>query len=268
MKITSTLLASIALAALSQIALAEDDPTVAIVNGEELKKSMVQFYALERRQVDPEKTVPLEQLVDDIVNMQLLKEQAYKKKLDKTPGFEARMEFINLSMLSQVAMIDFLDNNPIPEERLKQEYDSRIGEMKMVELKASHILVKDEDIAKEVIKKLNKGAKFADLAKEYSTGPSGPKGGDLGWFSPQRMVPEFSQAVLEMKDGEYTKQAVRTQFGLHVILRSGQREATPPTFEEVKPDIISALEQEHIRKHINDLRKNAKIKLTPEKPAK
>ncbi|MEH6504064.1 MAG: peptidylprolyl isomerase [Cycloclasticus sp.] len=268
MKMTTTILASFALAAFSQIALAEDDPTVATVNGKELKKSMVQFYALERRQADAEKTVPLERLVDDIVNMQLLKEQAFKKKLDKTPGFEARMEFINLSMLSQVAMIDFLDNNPIPEERLQQEYDSRIGEMKMIELKASHILLKDEDKAKEVIDKLNKGEKFADLAKEYSTGPSASKGGDLGWFTPQRMVPEFSQAVLAMKDGKYTKQAVRTQFGLHVILRSGQREATPPTFEEVRPDIIATMEQEHIRKHINELRKSAKIKLSPESIAK
>ena len=82
------------------------------------------------------------------------------------------------------------------------------------------------------------------------------------------MVPEFSQAVLAMKDGEYTKQALRTQFGLHVILRSGQREATPPTFEEVKPDITAALEQEHIQKHINELRKSAKIKLSPENAAK
>jgi len=261
MKVTSAILASILLASTSQLTLAEEDPTIAIVNGNNLKKSTLQFYALERRQADPQSTVPVEQLADDIVNMQLLKEQAFKKKLDKTPGFEARMEFINLSMLSQVAMVDFLDNNPIPEERLKQEYDSRIGSMKVTELKASHILLKEEAIAKEVIEKLNKGGKFAELAKQYSTGPSGPKGGDLGWFTPQRMVPEFSQAVLAMKDNEHTKKAVQTQFGWHVILRTGQREGTPPTFEEVKPNIVAALEQEHIQKYINTLREKAKIKL-------
>jgi peptidyl-prolyl cis-trans isomerase C len=259
MKVSHSILASILLASTAQVALAENDPTIATVNGQELKKSTLQFYALERRQVDPKGNISADKLVADIVNMQLLKEEAIKKNLNKASEFKARMEFINLSMLSQVAMIDFLDNNPIPEERLRKEYDARIGDMKVIELKASHILVKEESKAKEVIGKLNKGEGFSDLAKSYSTGPTGSKGGDLGWFAPQRMVPEFSQAVLAMKDNEFTKQAVRTQFGWHIILRTGQREGTPPTFEEVKPNITAALEQEHIQKHINELRKTAKI---------
>ncbi|MBV1875426.1 MAG: peptidylprolyl isomerase [Cycloclasticus sp.] len=266
MKVKLAIIGSILLGCATQQAFANDDPTVAIVNGQELKQSTLQFYALERRQIDSKNSVPMDQLIDDIVNMQLLKEEAYKNKLDKSSDFKARMKFINLSMLSQVAMINFLDNNPIPEDRLKKEYDSKIGDMKVTELKASHILVKEEAKAKEVIEKLNKGGKFAELAKEYSTGPSGPKGGDLGWFAPQRMVPEFSQAVLTMKDNEYTKQAVRTQFGWHIILRTGQRDGTPPTFEEVKPSITAALEQEHIQKHINELRKKAKIEVTQKKP--
>lgn len=266
MKVKLAIIGSILLGCATQQAFANDDPTVAIVNGQELKQSTLQFYALERRQIDSKNSVPMDQLIDDIVNMQLLKEEAYKNKLDKSSDFKARMKFINLSMLSQVAMINFLDNNPIPEDLLKKEYDSKIGEMKVTELKASHILVKEEAKAKEVIEKLNKGGKFAELAKEYSTGPSGPKGGDLGWFAPQRMVPEFSQAVLTMKDNEYTKQAVRTQFGWHIILRTGQRDGTPPTFEEVKPSITASLEQEHIQKHINELRKKAKIEVTQKKP--
>lgn len=262
MKVKLAIIASILLGSVAQQTFAEDDSTIAIVNGNELKQSMLQFYALERRQIDPKNTTPMDQLVDDIINMQLLKEEAHKNKLEKSPDFKARMNFINLSMLSQVAMINFLDNNPIPEERLKKEYDSKIDKMDVTELKASHILVAEEATAKEVIEKLAKGAKFADLAKEYSTGPSASKGGDLGWFAPQRMVPEFSQAVLTLKDNAYTKQAVQTQFGWHIILRTGQREGTPPTFEEVKPSITAALEQEHIQKHINELRKKANIKVT------
>lgn len=265
MKVKLAIMGSIILGCMTQAAFAEDDSTIAIVNGQELKQSTLQFYALERRQIDPKNTAPMDQLVDDIINMQLLKEEAYKNKLNKSPDFKARMKFINLSMLSQVAMINFLDNNPIPEARLKKEYDSKIGDMKITELKASHILVQEEAKAKEVIKKLNKGGKFAELAKEYSTGPSAPKGGDLGWFTPQRMVPEFSQAVLAMKDNEYTKEAVRTQFGWHIILRTGQRDGTPPTFEEVKSSITASLEQEHIQKHINKLRKKAKIEVTQQK---
>lgn len=261
MKATSGFIASVLLVAASHTAFAEADKTIAIVNGSELKQSALQFYALERRQNDPKNKMPANQLIDDIVNMQLLKEEAIKKKLNKGTEFSARMDFIKLSMLSQVAMINFLDNNPIPEARLKQEYDARIGDMKIVELKASHILLDDGAKAKEVINKLNNGGDFAKLAKEYSTGPTGPKGGDLGWFTPQRMVPEFSEAVLELKNGEFTKKAVRTQFGWHIILRSGKRNGSPPSFETVKPNIAAALEQEHIQKHIQTLRKNANIKI-------
>ncbi len=262
MKVTVSIIASLLLVTASQLTIAADDPTVATVNGTNLKKSMLQFYALERRQVDPKSTVPIDKLTTDLVNMALLKDEAIKKKLNNNDDFKARMDFINLSMLSQVAMIDFLDNNPIPEKRLKEEYDARIGQIKVQEFKASHILLKEEGKAKEVIAKLAKGKKFADLAKENSTGPTASKGGDLGWFNPQRMVPEFSQAVAKLKDNEYTKQAIRTQFGYHVILRTGARDGKPPTFEEVKPNISAALEQEHIQKHINELRKSAKISIT------
>jgi peptidyl-prolyl cis-trans isomerase C len=262
MKVTVSIIASLLIAATSQLAIAADDPTVATVNGMDLKKSMLQFYALERRQVDPKTSVPMDRLTTDLVNMALLKQEALKKKLNNSDDFQARMDFINLSMLSQVAMIDFLENNPIPEKRLKEEYDAKIGQVKIQEFKASHILLNEEAKAKEVIAKLAKGKKFADLAKEYSTGPTASKGGDLGWFNPQRMVPEFSKAVAGMKDNEYTKQAVRTKFGYHVIIRTGARDGTPPTFEEVKPSITAALEQEHIQKHINELRKSAKINIS------
>ncbi len=265
MTFKSSLIASILLATLSQHAIAEDNPTVAVVNGQDVKNSMLQFYALERRQVNDKKVVPMERLVDDLVNMQLLKEEALKKGLENDEGFKTRMQFLELSMLSQVAMINFLDNNPIAEEILKKEYNSRLTDMKSIELKASHILMEDEATAKEVISKLNKGEDFAALAKKYSVGPSASKGGNLGWFAQDRMVAEFSKAVLALKDNEYTKQPVRTQFGLHVILRTGQRDGKPPTFEQVKPAIVAALEQGSIESHIEALRKTANIKVTLKK---
>jgi len=267
MKLKLALSAAIIIASASQVSIA-DEQAVASVNGQDISKSTLQFYALERRQAEPKRKVPTAQLVDDLVNMQLLKEEAFKNKLDKSPEFKKRMEFIKLSMLSQVAMVNFLDNNPIPDAKLKEEYDKKIGDIKIIELKASHILLKDEAKAKHVIELLNKGGDFAELAKKHSTGPTAPKGGDLGWFTPQRMVPEFSQAVLGLKDGEYTKQAVRTQFGLHVILRAAERAGTPPSFESVKPNITAALEQQHIQKHIQTLRQAAKISITQSKETK
>ncbi len=267
MKNTSKIIASILLAATSHAAFAETNETIAIVNGSELKQSILQVYAVERRQNNPQDKISTDQLTEDIVNMQLLKEEALNKGLNKDSEFSARMDLIKLSMLSQVAMLNFLENNPIPDALLKKEYDAKIGDINVIELKASHILLEDAAKAEEVIGKLDKGSDFAKLAKEYSTGPTGSKGGDLGWFSPQRMVPEFSEAVMKLKDGKYTKKAVRTQFGWHVILRSGKRNGTPPSFESAKPNIATALKQEHIRKHIAELRKKAKIEII-KKPAK
>ena len=261
MKLKLALSAALLMGGVSQTSIASEQQIIASVNGHDISKSTLQFYALERRQANPKSKIPTSQLVDDLINMQLLKEEAHNKKLDQTESFKKRMDFINLSMLSQVAMVNYLDSNPIPEDRLKKEYDQRIGEIKVVELKASHILLKDEAKAKEVIKLLNKGGDFAELAKKHSTGPTGPKGGDLGWFTPQRMVPEFSQAVLSLKDGKYTKEAVRTQFGWHVILRSAERVGAPPSFESVKQNISAALEQQHVQEHIQQLRKSAKISI-------
>lgn len=259
MKLKLAISAALLIGGLSQASIASEQDIVASVNGHDINKSTLQFYAIERRQSDPKSKIPTEQLIDDLINMQLLKEEAQQKKLDKTENFKKRMNFIEMSMLSQVSMISYLESNPIPEARLKEEYDQRIGEVKIIELKASHILLKDEVKAKEVIELLNEGGDFTALAKKHSTGPTGSKGGDLGWFTPQRMVPEFSQAVQSLKDGEYTKQAVRTQFGWHIILRSAERVGTPPSFESVKQNINASLEQQHLQKHIQQLRKSAKI---------
>ncbi|ORU92396.1 MAG: peptidylprolyl isomerase [Cycloclasticus sp. symbiont of Poecilosclerida sp. N] len=261
MKLKIGTITYILLLATSSLTFAEDNPTIATVNGHQLKQSTLQFYALERRRGDPENEIAASQLIDDIIDMQLLKEEAQNKGLGDSDEFKSRMNFIRLNMLSQAAMINFLDNNPISEKLLKKEYNARLDDIKVIELKASHILLEEEAKAKEVIEKLSKGASFADLAKQYSTGPTGPEGGDLGWFTPQRMVPEFSEAVMALKDGEHTKQAVRTQFGWHIILRTGQRAGTPPSFQQIKPRITAALEQQHIQEHINELREKADIKL-------
>lgn len=264
MKFKSLFVASSLLLSASQVVIAAD-ATVATVNGQDLKDSMLQFYALERSQANPQNAAPNERLIKDLVDMSLLAQQASSKQLDQQSDFKARMDFINLSMLSQVAIVDILDNNTIAEERLKKEYDLNIGKLAFKEYKASHILLNDAAIAEEVITKLDAGSEFAALAKEYSKGPTGSKGGDLGWFDLQRMVPEFSTALAALKDDAYTKEAIQTQFGWHVILRTGQREGTPPSFEELKPSIASSIEQEIIRGHLETLRENANITINNKK---
>ena len=102
---------------------------------------------------------------------------------------------------------------------------------------ARHILVKTKEEAEAIIKELDAGADFAKLAKEKSTGPVRPEGGDLGFFSPGQMVPAFEKAAFALKAGKYTKEPVKTQFGWHVIKVEEKRNAPPPEFDQVKDQV-------------------------------
>jgi len=92
-----------------------------------------------------------------------------------------------------------------------------------MEWRASHILVKDMSLAKMIVRKIKEGAKFSNLAKEFSTCPSKSKGGDLGWFGPGQMVKEFENAVKKMSNGRVSA-PIKTKFGFHIIKKTGFRE--------------------------------------------
>ena len=127
------------------------------------------------------------------------------------------------------------------------------------EAHARHILVDTEEQAKQVIADLDKGADFAALAKERSTDPGGSEGGDLGWFSAEQMVPEFSTAAFAMEPGSYSKQPVKSQFGWHVILLEEKRKAPAPTFEEMQSQLASEMTRELITAQLAELRKDAVV---------
>jgi peptidyl-prolyl cis-trans isomerase C len=122
------------------------------------------------------------------------------------------------------------------------------------QFKARHILVDTQAAAADLITQLDDGADFAELAKEHSTGPTGPNGGDLGWFAPDQMVQPFSQAVAALEDGAHTAEPVQTQFGWHVILREDSRENQPPTLESVRDAIVQRVEQAKFAAYLETLR--------------
>ncbi|MCF8467077.1 MAG: peptidyl-prolyl cis-trans isomerase [Sneathiella sp.] len=156
----------------------------------------------------------------------------------------------------------------VTNDLVKAEYDKLVADFKPEEeVHARHILLKTEQEAKDVIKLLDDGGDFASLAKEYSTGPSGPKGGDLGYFTKERMVPEFATPAFALNKGEYTKTPVKTQFGYHVIKVEDKRETQPPSFEEKQAELHSRVENTVIEKLINELKAAATIVLVTPEPA-
>ena len=144
---------------------------------------------------------------------------------------------------------------------MRKLYDERIGNQKLSEYKVNHILLKTEEEAKATIAELDAGAKFMDLAKSKSTGPSASQGGELGWLNPAQLntMPGFAQALSEMKKGSYSKSPVQTQYGWHVIQLEDKRDLEPPSLEQVEKQITAALRQQRLQEYVVKLRNDAKI---------
>ena len=189
----------------------------------------------------------------ELTDIYLLSQQPQAEALSKEPRLAAQMELQSRAMLAQAVAADYVSRNQATDEEIRALYDEQMANPEF-EFKARHILVETQGEATALIAELDGGADFAELAQENSTGPSGPTGGDLGWFPADRMVSEFSNAVQQLQDGEFTKEPVQTQFGWHVILREGSREATPPTFESLAEMLKQQVEQKKLQSYLESLR--------------
>lgn len=232
---------------------AED--VVASINGKPILKA-----AVDMQHRGPHEAGSEEKILDELISRELLRQEAEKQNLANDPAAAEKLDNMLRIAYSQIAAEHFMKSVVVSDDELKKEYDQRTAAMKNTEYKARHILVENEAAAKDVIAKLEKGAKFDELAKKLSKDPgSKTHGGDLGWFGGQQMVAPFSKAVAELKNGETTKTPVQTQFGWHVIQREDSREQQPPAFESVKEQLKMMMQSQKLQQHIADLKAAAKI---------
>lgn len=232
------LAACAALVALSAQAFA-DDAVVAKVGKLEIHQSELDLAIAN---LDPQ----FAQMPDDqkkvaalsgAIDVKLLAGNAIKDGIKDDPAYKQRMAFIADRELHNAYFKKFVVD-ATTEAEVKARYDKEIaGLPKQQEIHARHILVKTEDEAKDIIKQLDAGKDFAELAKANSTDPNKSEGGDLGYFTKGRMVPEFEEAAFALKPGTYTKTPVKTQFGFHVIKVEDVRDAAPPKFEDVEQQV-------------------------------
>ncbi len=244
-------------------ALAAEDTPVATVNGKPISQKVYEMY-LRQRQREAGKSgqsVNREQIINELVNRELLYQDALKKGIDKDPQVQFAIEQMKRNILIQGNVARLGREHPISDADVKKEYDNAVKAMNVNEFKARHILLKSEDEAKAVIKELEKGAVFSDVAKAKSIGPSGKDGGDLGWFKADQMVPEFANAVKQLKKGEYTKTPVKTQFGWHVIKLEDTRKAIPPSYEDVSGQLKSMMRTQQLQDYVGKLRMEAKVEI-------
>ena len=181
-----------------------------------------------------------------ILEIRLLAAKAVAKGLDKDADFQRRMAFLQQRALHS-ELIDKDVGAKITDAEIRARYDKQMADTPPVnEVKARHILVKTKEEAAAIIKQLDGGADFVKLANENTNDPSGKTtGGDLGYFGPGQMVPEFEKAALALEVGAYTKEPVQTQFGWHVIKVEDKRAQQPPAFEQVKDQIRSLVFREN-----------------------
>jgi peptidyl-prolyl cis-trans isomerase C len=249
--------------AASQPAFTIPDP-VAVVNGTPIPKVTFDQYAQRlggRAKTDtPEAS---KALVDQLVIEELLVQEANKQKLADDPEIQQQLAMIQRSLLASTVVRRMMSTNAPSEDAVKKEYETAVAAMKGKEYKAAHILVDAEDKAKEIIAELKKdGSKFAELAKTKSSDSSAANGGDLGWFTPSMMVPPFAQAVAKMEKGKFSEEPVQTPFGWHVILLEDTRDATPPSLDELKPQIQQMLQSKIVNDYLEKLKSGAKIEVT------
>lgn len=236
---------------------------VATVNDTPVPESLFRFYALSGLQKTAEDLTEDERdgIIEDLIRMRLLADAAEERGLPDERTIAAELELQRLQLVARAAAARYLDENPARESELRALYEENLPRLMSNQYKARHILVNTEDEARNVIVALDGGGDFAELAREHSTGPTGPSGGDLGWFSADSMVEPFADAVRTMEDGSYSTEPVRTQFGWHVIMLEETREQQPPGLDAVRDELLRAVESQKLEDYVNSLRNAAVIEL-------
>jgi peptidyl-prolyl cis-trans isomerase C len=240
------------------------EAVAALVNGTPVSERLVSLMLKQRTDLGKDAGAETRKAFIDRLAMQvIITQEALKKGLDKVPETANQLDLTRQSVLVDAFVKDYYKNNAVSDDALTAEYEKVKAQSSGTEYKARHILLDNEADAKDVIGKLKKNPKaFEALAKER-TKDRGSKanGGDLGWFDPHGMVPEFGAAVAKLAKGKFTEEPVKSQFGYHVILLEDSRPKVVPPLEQVKPRLTQQIQQENLKKLFDELKAKAKIEI-------
>jgi len=232
-----------------------------VVNGVTIPQSRIDAMNRELTAQGQPPTPERERAVkEELVNREVLVQEAQRRGLDKNRDVAAQMEMAKQAVLVRALFEQEVKNNPITDAQLQQQYDAFKASMGTNEYKVRHILVDKEEDAKAIIDQLNKGGDFAAIAKEKSKDPgSKDNGGDLDWGPAARYVKPFADAVTSLQKGQTTATPVKTDFGYHVIRLEDVRPLQVPPFNEMKQQFQQRAQQQQVQKLVMDLRSKAKV---------
>jgi peptidyl-prolyl cis-trans isomerase C len=246
----------------AEVAATPATPPLVTVNGKAISQAMFEDYAkaVANKPSSELSQEDRDQIKENLVRIELIAQQAEKDGTTNEPEIATRLELSRITLLQQAVAQKYLKERTPTDAELRAEYETQMASTPMIEYHARHILLSSEENAQKAIEQLNGGADFAKLAKTLSRDPgSAAKGGDLDWFSPGTMVKPFATAVAGLKNNEYTKMPVATQYGWHVIQLLGTRDRTPPPFDAVKDQIKQIVLNKKFRAYSDEMLKTAKI---------
>ncbi len=237
-----------------------EDHVIAVVGNEIITerdvRHMIPNFNTELKKIPPAQKV---QIMREIINQRILASEGRALKLDQTESFKARQRSIFDTALARTTVEHFITNaKKIDEQYLKNFYNKNKRRYRDDKVRASHILLKTRKEAEGVLKDLKAGKNFAELAKEKSIGPSGVKGGDLGFFKRGQMVPAFDSAAFSLSEGA-TGGPIKTRFGFHIIKVTQIKKGKITPFEEVKDQILQRLVSEKLEAYLKSLRASVKV---------
>ncbi|KJE34621.1 peptidylprolyl isomerase [Thalassospira sp. HJ] len=247
--------------AMAQDAAPAEDPVLATVNGEEILESEVR--ATQQGLPQQYRQLPFEMLKADLltreINQRLLMKAGSDAGLADDEEVKAQIAALERRLIAET-YLDRALNDAITDEAVNAKYEEFIATNEPEpQVHARHILLESEEDAQAIIAELDDGADFEELAKEKSTGPSGPNGGDLGFFNRGDMVAPFADAAFAMDAGTYSSEPVQTQFGWHVIKVEEVKEGTQPSIDEVRQQLVAEISRDAFNGLVEDLRDDAEI---------
>lgn len=238
---------------------AEADSVVATVNGQPI--TLGQMIVMRQSMADPNMANLPDRALWDMMLDQLIRQTAVAAAGEENAGVRAQLELQRRNTLASAAVTEMAAAEPTDEE-IRAAYDRMFAQTEPVtEYNAAHILVETEEEAVAAKERIDGGEALGDVAEQYSTGPSGPNRGDLGWFTPDQMVEPFAEAVQALEPGEVSD-PVQTQFGWHVIQLNETRLREAPQLEAVREQIAQMVLRERVEGEIERLVGEAQIERT------
>lgn len=243
-----------------------DNQLVAVVNGKEISRQDVMKFL---NDIGPQMAMQfqspegIQRVIDELINQELLYLDAVDSKIEEDQEFKDVLEITRINLLKDYAVNKIISIADATDQEVSEFYEANKDRYNQPEtVKASHILVDNEDKAKEIIRDLNNGMSFEEAATNFSSCPSKENGGDLGEFTRGQMVPEFDEAVFNMEEGAISE-PVKTQFGYHIIKVVNKNKEAISTFEDVKDQVRNQVviqkQQSNYLNKVNELKGKYKV---------